>query len=191
MVSCIFDRTTSISSLSLGLGEASGRVDVPVSVKQLVDKAIRSPQSVVVNQSLRVEKTIFTRGLDGHTTTHRVSEDTKIWEILGERLNEMDVMISFDGKMVGMHDTVKDVEFGHDCTLRCTERLRGGARRFRQQQPDIPGQWTCSGRGQERVWPVRNRCFRCGCPKGHDPAPSAAPPYIIVPTGRPPRGPIL
>ena len=72
-------------SLSLGLGDASGRVDVPVSVKQLVDKAIRSPQSVVVNQSLRDEKTFFMKGLDGHTTTHRV-------------------MISLDGKMVGMHD---------------------------------------------------------------------------------------
>ena len=58
-------------SLSLGMREASGRVDVPVSVKQLVDKAIRSPQSVVVNQSLRVEKT-FLKGLDGRTTIHRV-----------------------------------------------------------------------------------------------------------------------
>ena len=46
-------------SLSLGLGEASGRVDVPVSVTKLVDQAIRSPRSVVVKQSLRVETTIL------------------------------------------------------------------------------------------------------------------------------------
>ena len=174
-------------SLSLGMGEASGRVDVPVSVKQLVDKAIRSPQSVVVNQSLRVEKTIFLKGLDGRTTIHRVSEGTMIWEILDDWMIELDVMISFNGKVVGMHDTMSDIGVGHDCTLRCTGRLRGGAQRFRQPQADIPGQWTCSACGQERVWPVRNRCFRCGCPKGHDPAPSAAPPYAVGPTGRPPQ----
>ena len=181
------DRHDTDGSMSLGLGEASGRVDVPVSVKQLVDKAIRSPQSVVVNQSLRVEKTIFMNGLDGHTTTHRVSEDTMIWEILDERMNEMDVVISLNVKNVGMHDTIKDIRIGRDCTLRSTGRLRGGAQRLRQQQPDIPGQWTCSACGQERVWPVRNRCFRCGCPTGHVPAPSAVPPYTVGPTGPSPE----
>ena len=35
------------------------------------------------------------------------------------------------------------------------------------------------------MWPVRNRCFRCGCPKGHDPAPTAAPSYAVGPTSRP------
>ena len=60
------DRHDTDGSLSLGLGEASGRVDVPVSVTKLIDPAFRSPQSVVVNQSLRV------------TTTHRVSDDTMI-----------------------------------------------------------------------------------------------------------------
>ena len=53
------DRHDTDGSLSLGLGEASGRVDVPVSVIKLIDPAFRSPQSVVVNQSLRVEKNIF------------------------------------------------------------------------------------------------------------------------------------
>ena len=42
----------------------------------------RTPQSVVVNQSLRVEKTIFMKGLDGRTTTHRVSEGTMIGKFL-------------------------------------------------------------------------------------------------------------
>ena len=59
------DRHDTDGSLSLGSGEASGRVEVPVSVKKLVDQAIRSPQSVVVNQSLRVEKTIFMKGWMG------------------------------------------------------------------------------------------------------------------------------
>ena len=181
------DRHDTDGSLSLGSGEASGRVDVPVSVTKLVDQAFRSPQSVVVNQSLRVEKTIFMKGLDGRTTSHRVSEGTMVWEILDDWMTGFDVTISFHGKVVGMHDTVGDIEIGHDCTLRCSMRMRGGAQMFRQPQPDIPGQWTCSACGQERVWPVRNRCFRCGAPKGHDPAPSAAPPYVVGPTGRQPQ----
>ena len=127
-------------------------MDVPVSVTQLVDKAIRSPQSVVVNQSLRVEKTIFLKGLDGRSTTHRVSEGTMVWRILDAWMIELDMTISFNGRVVGMHDTMNDIGIGHDCTLRCTGRLRGGAQRFRQPQPDIPGQCTCSACGQERVW---------------------------------------
>ena len=63
------DRHDTDGSLSLGLGEASGRVEVAVSVMKLIDQAIRSPQSVVVNQSLRVEKTILRKGLDGRTTS--------------------------------------------------------------------------------------------------------------------------
>ena len=181
------DRHDTDGSLSLGLGEASGRVDVAVSVMKLIDPAFRSPQSVVVNQSLRVEKTIFMKGLDGRTTIHRVSDDTMIWEIFDDWMFGLDVMISFNGKVVGMHDTVDDTGIGHDCTLRCSGRVRGGAQRFRKQQPDIPGQWTCSVCGQERVWPVRNRCFRCGAPKRHDPAPSAAPDYVVGRTGRQPQ----
>ena len=52
------DRHDTDGGLSLGLGEVSGRVDVLVCVTKLIDQAIRSPQSVVVNQSFRVEKTI-------------------------------------------------------------------------------------------------------------------------------------
>ena len=33
---------------------------------------------------------------------------------------------------------------------------------------------------------MRNRCFRCGAPKGRDPAPSV-PPYVVGPTGRQPQ----
>ena len=88
-------------SLSLGSGKASGRVDVPVSVTKLDDPAYRSPQSVVVNQSLRVEKTIFMKGLDGRTTIHRVSDDMMIGEILDDWMIGLDVMISFNGKVIG------------------------------------------------------------------------------------------
>ena len=127
------------------------------------------------------------KGLDGRTTTHRVSEGTMVRKILDDWMIELDMMISFNGKVVGMHDTMWDIGIGHDCTLRCTERLRDGAQRFRQPQPDIPGQWTCSACGQERVWLVRNRCFSCGYPKGHDPVPSAAPAHAVGPTCRLPQ----
>ena len=104
--------------------------------------------------------------MDGRTTIHRASDDMMIWEILDDWMVGLDVMISFNGKVIGMHDTVGDIGIGRDCTLRCSGRVRGGAQRYRQPQLDIPGQWTCSVCLQERVWPVRNRCFRCGAPKG-------------------------
>ena len=153
----------------------------------MVDEALRSLLSVVVNQSFRFEKTVFMKGLDGHTTSHRISLDTVIWEILEGLENGMDVVVSFNWKVVGVHDTMRDTGIEHCGTLRCTGGLRGGAQRFRQQQPDIPGQWMCSVCGQERVWLVRNRCFRCGAPKSHDPAPSVVPPYVVGPTGRQPQ----
>ena len=65
------------------------------------------------------------KGLDGHTTNHRVSSDTMIWEILDGQMNEMDVVISFNGKVVRMHDTMRDIGVDHDCTLRCTEEASG------------------------------------------------------------------
>ena len=68
-----------------------------------------------------------------------------IWEILDDWMFELDMMISFGGKVVGMHDTMSDIGVSHDCTLRCTKRFCGGAQRFRQPQPDIPGQWGPEG----------------------------------------------
>ena len=47
-----------------------------------------------------------------------------IWEILDDWMIGLDMMISFNGKMVGMHDTMGDI--GIDCTLRCSGRIRGG-----------------------------------------------------------------
>ena len=107
-------------------------------------QADRCSQSVVVNQSLRVEKNIFVKGVDGRTTIHRVSDDMMIGEILDDWMVGLDVMVSFNGKVIGMHDTVGDLGIERDCTLRCSGRVRGGAQRYRQLQPDIPGQWTCS-----------------------------------------------
>ena len=69
---------------------------------------------------------------------------------------------------VDFRDTMTGIGIDNHDTLRCCGRLRAGAQRFRQPPIDILGQWTCMACGQERVWLVKNRCFRCGCPKGHE-----------------------
>ena len=84
-----------------------------------------------------------------------------------------------------MKDTMAGIGIGNHDTVRCYERLRDGAQRFRQPPQDIPGQWTCLACGQERVWLVKTRCFRCGCPKGHDK--HVPDPFIVGPAGRPPE----
>ena len=79
------DRHDSDGSLSLGLGEASGRVDVPVSVGVLLhsEKVFRSSQSVaVVTPGSCVVKTICVKGVDGSTRVHRVKGHTEVRELL-------------------------------------------------------------------------------------------------------------
>ena len=69
------DRHDTDGSLSLGLREASGRVDVPVSVDALLsaETFCRSEQSVaLVTRGSCVVKTIFVKGVDGNTVVHRV-----------------------------------------------------------------------------------------------------------------------
>ena len=88
------------------------------------------------------------------------------------------------GKRVDRNATMAQIGIHDQDTIRCYGRLLEGAQRFRQPQQDIPGQWTCSLCGQERVWPSKNRCFRCGNPKHHDPV---SPGPVIGPTGRAPQ----
>ena len=47
-------------------------------------------------------------------------------------------------------------------------------------------QWTCLASGQERVWLVKNRCFRCGCLDGHEA--QLRDPCIVGPMGSLPKG---
>ena len=89
------------------------------------------------------------------------------------------------GSWFNLGDTIGHIGIGSDDTLRCRGRLRGGAQRYRSQPVDIPGQWTCQACGQERVWPVKTRCFRCGCPKGH--VPLQPEPFQVGPLGRAPQ----
>ena len=113
---------------------------------------------------------------------HRVRDYTEVGEIVE---GEMDMWVTVNGKRVGMHDSMVHVGICDHDTIRCYGRLRGAAQRYRQPPQDIPGQWTCSACGQERVWPTKERCFRCGNPRVDDPHPQNN--FIVGPTGRPPR----
>ena len=178
-------------SPSLGKRQATGRVDVPVDAIANsfgyvgVAPLHRSLQSVVlVNLGSHVEKkekTIFVKGVEGKTKVRRVVDTTQIWELLDEGV---DMWVAVNGKRVEKDATMSQIGIHDQDTIRCYGRLLGGAQRYRQPPQDIPGQWTCSLCGQERVWPTKNRCFRCGNPKHHDPV---SPGPIIGPTGRAPQ----
>ena len=177
------DRHDIDGSLSLGLGQATGRVDVPVGVTINAEELCRSGQSVaLVSPGSCVVKTIFVKGVDGNTVVHGVHEHTVVGHLLD---CTMDVWVTYNGKLVQPGDTIGHIGIGKDDTLRCHGRLRGGAQRYRSQPVDIPGQWTCQACGQERVWPVKTRCFRCGCPKGH--VPLQPEPFPVGPLGRAPQ----
>ena len=153
-------------SLSLAKGKASGRVDVPVGVNAFLnaETICRSGQSVtLVTPGSSVVKTIFVKGVDGNTVVHRVHEHTAVGDLVD---CTEDVWVTYNGKLVQPGDTIGHIGIGKNDTLRCGGRLRGGAQRYRSQPVDIPGQWTCQACGQERVWPVKTRSFRCVSPKG-------------------------
>ena len=83
-------------------------------------------------------------------------DSTQIWELLDERI---DMWVAVNGKgWIGMLLWPK---LGY--MTRTPFVVMGGfweaAQRFRQPQQDIPGQWTCSLCGQERVWPTKIDAF--------------------------------
>ena len=78
------DRHDTDGSLSLGLGEASGRVDVPVRVGVLLssEEVCRYSQSVAfVTPGSCVVKAIFVKRVDGSTRVHRVKGHTEEGEL--------------------------------------------------------------------------------------------------------------
>ena len=163
------DRHDTDGSLSLGKGKASGRVDVPVAVNAFLsaETFCRSGQSVaLVTPGSCVVKTIFCEGGGWEHSGTQVHKHTVVGDLLD---CTEDVWVTYNGKLVQPGDTIGHIGFGNHDTLRCGGRLRGGAQRYRSPPVDIPGQWTCQACGQDQVWPVKTRCFRCGCPKGHVP----------------------
>ena len=87
-------------SLSLGKGKASGQVDVPVGVNAFFNAEMicRSGQSVALaTPGSCVVKTIFVKGVDGHTVVHRVHEHTVVGDLLA---CTEDVWVTYNGKLV-------------------------------------------------------------------------------------------
>ena len=128
---------------------------VPVGVNAFLNAEIicRSGQSVaLVTPGSCVVKTIFVKGVDGHTVVHRVHEHTVVGDLLD---CTEDVWVTYNGKLVQPGNTIGHIGIGRDDTLRCHGRLRGGAQRYRPQPVDIPGQWTCQacGRPQPHLCP--------------------------------------
>ena len=125
-------------SPSLGKGQATGRVDVPVDAITFatsfdyVDVAPlhRSPQCVVlVTQGSHVEKnqkTVFVKGVEGKTRVRRVVDSTQIWELLDEGI---DMWVAVNGKWVDRNATMMAQIGIHDQdTIRCYGRLLGRER---------------------------------------------------------------
>ena len=149
------DRHDTDGSLSLGSREASGRLDVPVSVVVKTREWMGTQWFAGYMSTLLWVTCWIARRMCGSRTTGS-------WFNLGDTIGHI---------VIGTHDT-----------LRCGGRLRGGAQRYRSQPVDIPGQWTCQACGQEQVWPVKTHCFRCGCPKGHVPPQPES--FLAGPLGR-------
>ena len=123
---------------SLGQGQATGRVDVPVDAMELttsfdsVDAALlhKSPQCVVlVNQGSHVEKKekkVFVKEVEGKTRVRRVLDSTQIWELLDEGI---DMWFAANGKRVDVSNAVAKIGIHDQDTIRCYGRLLGGGRR--------------------------------------------------------------
>ena len=54
-------------------------------------------------------------------------------------MNGMDAAVSSNGKVVGVHDPMRDIGIDHDCILRCSGRLRSGVQAW---AVDVLGVWT-------------------------------------------------
>ena len=88
----------------------------------------RSGQSVaLVTPGSCVVKTIFVKGVDGHTVVHRVHEHTVVGDLLD---CTEDVWVTYNGKLVQPGDTIGHIGIGMHDTFRCGVRLRGGAQRY-------------------------------------------------------------
>ena len=102
----------------MGLGEASGPVDVAVSVDALLsaEKFCRFGQSVaLVTPGSCVAKAIFVKGVDGCTVVHQVHGHTVVGDLLD---CTEDVWVTFYGKKVQPADTVSHIGIGNHDTLR-------------------------------------------------------------------------
>ena len=168
-------------SPSLGTGQATGRVDVPVDAIATsfgcVDVALlhNSSQCVVlVNQGSHVEKkekTVFVKRVEGKTTVRRVVDSTQIWELLDEHHQDT---IRCYGRLLGRRGGGLNGSGSHRKTFRvsghahCVGRSGCGPQKIDvfmilfllvrllvQLVPDLPARWT----PEQEFW---STCAFCG-----------------------------
>ena len=204
-----------VSSLPVGLGQASGRVDVPDDAKIEAAAAfggtLRSgPGSLDALGSARSREgkiQFFLKGHDGCTRVINCHDGDLIHDVVG--YVGWDIYATLHGHILDLSGTLQSQGVSDNDTIRIFCRLRGGS-----NNTDIPGQWQCANCDATRCWPVRRNCYRCGAPRpdtpsapapwnagrargrsrgplGRDPpsGPSSVPPTTRAPRVVPPRGP--
>ena len=204
-----------VSSLPEGLGQASGRVDVPDDAKVEAAAAfggtLRSgPGSLDALGSARSRDgkiQFFLKGHDGCTRVINCHDGDLIHDVVG--YVGWDIYATLHGHILDLSGTLWGQGVSDDDTIRIFCRLRGGS-----NNADIPGQWQCANCDATRCWPVRRNCYRCGAPRPDAPpapapwnagrargrskgplgrdspsGPSSVPPTTREPRVVPPRGP--
>ena len=201
-----------VSSLPVGLGQASGRVDVPddakIAVAAATEGTLRSgPGSLGLARSREGKNQFFLKGHDGCTRVINCHDGDLIHDVVG--YVGWDIYATLYGRILDLSGTLQSQGVSDNDTIRVSCRLRGGS-----NNADIPGQWQCANCDATRCWPVRRNCYRCGAPRpetrpapapwnagrnrgrskgplGRDPppGPSNVPPTAREPRVVPPRGP--
>ena len=204
-----------VSSLPEGLGQASGRVDVPddakIAAAAAIEGALRfgpgSLDALGLARSREGKIQFFLKGHDGCTMVIDCHDGDLIHDVVG--YVGWDIYATLHGHILDLSGTLQSQGVSDNDTIRIFCRLRGGS-----NNADIPGQWQCANCDATRCWPVRRNCYRCGAPRpgtpptpapwntggsrgrskgplGRDPppGPSNVPPTAREPRVVPPRGP--
>ena len=202
-----------VSSLPVGLRQASGRVDVPDDAKfaATIEGTLRSGPGCLdalgLVRSREGKIQFFLKDFDGCTWVTKCRDRDLIHDVVG--YGGWDIHAVLHGHILDLSCTLLSQGVSDNDTMRVFCRLRGGS-----NNTDIPGQWQCADCDATRCWPVWRNCYRCGAPRpetppapapwntgkskgrnrgplGRDPLPrpSNVPPTVREPRVVPPRGP--
>ena len=164
-----------VSSLPVGVEQASGRVDVPDGAK--IDAAAAFAGTFrswlgkldalrsVLSREGKVQN--FLKECDGHTRVIRCHDFHSINDVVG--YDGWDIYVTLHGNILNLSDALDGVGLSDNNTMHVHCRLRGGSNNM-----DIFGQWQCGDCAATRCWPVLRNCCRSGAPRPDNP-PTPAP----------------
>ena len=164
-----------VSSLPEGLGQASGRVDVPDDAKFEAAAAFGgtlrsgpgSLDALGLARSREGKIQFFLKGHDGCTRVINCHDGDLIHDVVG--YVGWDIYATLHGHILDLSGTLQSQGVSDNDTIRIFCRLRGGS-----NNTDILGQWQCANCDATRCWPVRRDCYMCGAPRPDTP-PAPAP----------------